>query len=294
MDGIAQDPRAAHVHDHSGSGLGAGHTTVVPDLPFCYVNRGPLLFALPLEAGSLHGARPRLPAQPKPVTPACTLQKSLGCFKESASRQLEYQAYQGDALTLDKCALACAHWCTAHGPHNHSCLAGVEGKKGNQCSCGRGIARQLERLPAKTRCRVACSGDHQEMCGGDWAIDIYNITCAHPLPPNPFGPGRPVRPPPSPPPEWRYALDCDASKMEAVIEAPKSPFDWPLESAITITAEAQAFNTWSSVWELPPNPLPRNAAGGGGGETASAPSVPLTLVPCENPADPHRCLSCLL
>ena len=26
-------------HSHAHSGLGAGHTTVVPDLPFCYVNR---------------------------------------------------------------------------------------------------------------------------------------------------------------------------------------------------------------------------------------------------------------
>ena len=41
---------AAHAHAHSGDadrvGLGAGWTTVVPDLPFCAVNRGPLLFAL--------------------------------------------------------------------------------------------------------------------------------------------------------------------------------------------------------------------------------------------------------
>eukprot|EP01043_Picozoa_sp_COSAG02_P011034 COSAG02_NODE_400_length_23094_cov_309.555990_11_plen_124_part_00 len=40
----------AHTHVHTGdasrAGLGAGWTTVVPDLPFCTVNRGPLLFAL--------------------------------------------------------------------------------------------------------------------------------------------------------------------------------------------------------------------------------------------------------
>eukprot|EP01043_Picozoa_sp_COSAG02_P025497 COSAG02_NODE_1435_length_12610_cov_7.021181_11_plen_101_part_00 len=41
---------ATHAHVHTGDtdrvGLGAGWTTVVPDLPFCTVNRGPLLFAL--------------------------------------------------------------------------------------------------------------------------------------------------------------------------------------------------------------------------------------------------------
>ena len=43
-----EDATHAHVHTGDGDrvGLGAGWTTVVPDLPFCTVNRGPLLFAL--------------------------------------------------------------------------------------------------------------------------------------------------------------------------------------------------------------------------------------------------------
>ena len=64
--GEVQDRRRAHgeeqgtrTHSHEHTMLGAGHTTVVPDLPFCTVHRGPLLFALPLEAAAHpHGAQP--------------------------------------------------------------------------------------------------------------------------------------------------------------------------------------------------------------------------------------------
>jgi hypothetical protein len=60
-----------------------------------------------------------------------------------------------------------------------------------------------------------------------------------------------------------------------------SPFDWPLKSAIRITAQARPYN-WSSVWELPPAPLPALPRGRGEeGEqsAASSSSVPLELVP---------------
>ena len=101
--------------------------------------------------GSVHGARHDPPpttlqqqSAPTLTTAAaaaheaggniCELQPSLGCYKEGTKvRQLEYGAYQGTGLTREKCALACAYWCTGHGPHNHNCLAGVEGKKGHEC-----------------------------------------------------------------------------------------------------------------------------------------------------------------
>lgn len=134
----------AHTEDAGRVGLGAGWTTVVPDLPFCTVNRGPLLFALyarqpcnaraatsnrccsssccwnyrPLETGSVHGSTPREVIVPRASapTPLCNLQPSLGCFKESEERQLTFKAYQGTALTREKCALACAYWCSDNPP----------------------------------------------------------------------------------------------------------------------------------------------------------------------------------
>ena len=35
---------------------------------------------------------------------------------ESEERQLAFQAYQGAALTREKCALACAYWCSDKPP----------------------------------------------------------------------------------------------------------------------------------------------------------------------------------
>lgn len=102
--------------------------------------------------------------------------------------------------------------------HNHNCLAGVEGK-GNQCYCGHHIRDPGARLePASSHCDVPCSGDRKANCGGNWAVDIFNITCAHPLPPNPLAP--PAKPPTPAPPEppvrdWRFALHCNSASMRA-------------------------------------------------------------------------------
>eukprot|EP01043_Picozoa_sp_COSAG02_P025496 COSAG02_NODE_1435_length_12610_cov_7.021181_10_plen_95_part_00 len=66
----------------------------------------------------MHGVTPRkpnIPAAPA-AAPPCNLQPSLGCFKESEERQLTFKAYQGAALTREKCALACAYWCTDNPP----------------------------------------------------------------------------------------------------------------------------------------------------------------------------------
>ena len=265
--------RHHHTHADAGVGLSAGHTTVVPDLPFCTVLRGPLLFALPLETSSVHGNLPHGEGQQqlqyddketqaqKNASPECVLQSSLGCFREGdgENRQLQFKAYQGEALTRGKCALACAYWCGANPPHNHNCLAGVEGR-GNQCYCGHHIADKGAVLPP-SRCNHTCSGNAGELCGGDWAVDIFNITCAHPLPPDPFAP--PVPPPPPQPPvrEWRYALQCDAKAMQVHERPPISPFDWPLNSAITVSAQAMPFRNWSSIWSLPSQPLEAHELG---------------------------------
>ena len=70
----------------------------------------------------MHGVAPRKPTVPAApaAAPPCNLQPSLGCFKESEEPQLTFKAYQGAALTREKCALACAHWCTDHPPVSSS------------------------------------------------------------------------------------------------------------------------------------------------------------------------------
>ena len=126
-------------------------------------------------------------------------------------------------------SLICSCLWHARMQHNHNCLAGVEGKEGNQCYCGHHIGQPGTRLePASSHCDVPCSGDQNVTCGGDWAVDIFNITCAHPLPPDPFAPPPtpPVPSPPSPPVrDWRYALHCDSASMQAHLRPLKTPFD---------------------------------------------------------------------
>lgn len=48
----------------------------------------------------------------------------------------------------------------------------------------------------------------------------------------------------------------------------------PLDSALTITAQATVFSNWSSIWELPPKPL-----GAEGAQLRGEATVSLTLVP---------------
>eukprot|EP01043_Picozoa_sp_COSAG02_P025495 COSAG02_NODE_1435_length_12610_cov_7.021181_9_plen_94_part_00 len=48
----------------------------------------------------------------------------------------------------------------------------------------------------------------------------------------------------------------------------------PLDSALTITAQATVFSNWSSIWELPPKPFDADGA-----QLRGEATVSLTLVP---------------
>jgi hypothetical protein len=173
------------------------------------------------------------------------MSQSLGCFHDmDGQRQLKAVGLPpGGHLTRESCAVACGYWCQKNRSPSpaidggSSCLAGVEGRYGNQCMCGHEISRPSEVLGAQ-ECAVPCSGDGKETCGGDWHVDIFNVTCTGLPPAPPPTPAPAPRPPRSSTPEWRYALDCDASSMSVTSTALKSEgFDWPLDSALTITAQ---------------------------------------------------------
>ncbi len=52
------------------------------------------------------------------------------------------------------------------------------------------------------------------------------------------------------------------------------PIQGPLDSALTITAQATVFNNWSSIWDLPPQPFGVEDV-----QLRGEATVPLTLVP---------------
>ena len=103
----------------------------------------------------------------------CTAGKST-CYKDFNSRILLRQYQPTAPLTHEACAAEC-----------YACnftLAGVE--DGNQCFCGHKLAQNV---PA-TNCNMACPGDSTQMCGGNWAINVFDYTCTGGSPPDPNDP----------------------------------------------------------------------------------------------------------
>ena len=113
-------------------------------------------------------------------------------------------------------------------------------------------------------------GGHMNMTAGVpfCVVERGPLLFALPLEPpeNAPDPARPT--PPAPPPPFNYAIECDASTMELVggTKMPTSPFDWPLDAPIKITAKAAEFG-WPNAWVLPARAVAKPA------------SATLTLVP---------------
>ncbi|GIL87751.1 hypothetical protein Vretimale_13082 [Volvox reticuliferus] len=117
---------------------------------------------------------PRRQSPPPPrITPGCY----VGCFADMANnRTLANLVAESDEMTIDSCRKAARAQGYAY--------FGVEA--GRQCFVGNEIA------PPRTdpvTCDYRCAGDASQICGGDWAISVYNsydpTSLASPRPPPP-------------------------------------------------------------------------------------------------------------
>ncbi|KAK3995264.1 WSC domain-containing protein [Cladorrhinum sp. PSN332] len=92
--------------------------------------------------------------------------RALGCHSEPASsRALSAKVTRADDMTVQKCADVC-----------HSSgfpVFGVEYY--NECYCGNGLTPGSVPAP-ETDCSFPCAGNANEMCGGDWRINVYKFS----------------------------------------------------------------------------------------------------------------------
>jgi hypothetical protein len=114
-----------------------------------------ILAVVPLAAST--GPRP-------PIAPCADAYKpfvSQGCYEDAASRALIYRsAADQNSMTIDKCTDECKS--------NGFRYAGL--KYYGVCYCG----SSLDSLTVDTsECQQPCSGDPNEICGGDNALSVY-------------------------------------------------------------------------------------------------------------------------
>lgn len=84
-----------------------------------------------------------------------------GCYSDSGNaRSLAGRASYDDAMTVEKCAAACASYS----------LFGVE--YGSQCFCGTELATASEARP-EAECAMPCGGDATTLCGDTNRLSVY-------------------------------------------------------------------------------------------------------------------------
>ncbi|KAK4106431.1 WSC-domain-containing protein [Parathielavia hyrcaniae] len=86
----------------------------------------------------------------------------VGCYKDSSSRALS-----GEVLPKlgDVSNTKCVEYCASKG----FSMAGTE--YGGECYCGDSLS-PLEKID-ESKCAMACKGDADQTCGGDWALTLY-------------------------------------------------------------------------------------------------------------------------
>lgn len=85
----------------------------------------------------------------------------LGCFKDTPVRDLTGMTFQDRTMTVNTCLSRCAE-----GGYNYG---GVQ--FGEFCFCGNDYGR----YGSSTACNVPCSGNANEVCGGSFANNIYQL-----------------------------------------------------------------------------------------------------------------------
>ena len=88
------------------------------------------------------------------------------CFRDNTYRVLNgLIKKQNDYITVENCKEFCS-------VYKYS-FAGVENS--NQCFCGQNAPKQL--LP-DSECNKKCAGNDSEICGGQWALNVYSVSTA--------------------------------------------------------------------------------------------------------------------
>ena len=91
----------------------------------------------------------------------------MGCAVDSNNRILSGYSQTSDSnLTIDECLSMC--------DEKGYTFAGVE--YGEECYCGSSVPTSI--TYSDTACNVACTGESTEICGGGWALDLYELVSA--------------------------------------------------------------------------------------------------------------------
>ncbi|KAG8846898.1 hypothetical protein FRB96_001743 [Tulasnella sp. 330] len=93
-------------------------------------------------------------------SPTPTSATSLGCYADQAARTLSGASFTDPAMTPSLCQTKCAGFA----------YFGVE--YSTECYC----AASMSSTQTSTGCSYACGGDSTKICGGSWAINVYQMT----------------------------------------------------------------------------------------------------------------------
>jgi len=99
------------------------------------------------------------------LTVECESDKKAPCYEDNPERILPYAFIESDLMTIERCKEHCF-------VKNNYNFAGVQFY--NQCFCGNdkpdeSLIRDLE------ECNAPCAGNDQQICGGTWRMNIYQI-----------------------------------------------------------------------------------------------------------------------
>ncbi|KAM7203183.1 WSC domain containing protein, partial [Naviculisporaceae sp. PSN 640] len=128
-------------------------------------------FSCPGNAAQTCGAGNRLTLYTRtddvPVPTLPSTYRALGCHAEptSGGRALSALVTRADDMTIQKCAEICH---ASNFP-----VFGVEYY--TECYCGNGLAPGSAPAP-EIECSFPCAGNPDEVCGGDWRINVYEFS----------------------------------------------------------------------------------------------------------------------
>jgi hypothetical protein len=125
-----------------------------------------------------------------------------GCIQDDefcGKRILSNSCSSTESMTVDECIDNCRK-------DNYK-YAGLEAR--NQCFCGNSYD-SVGRLLGSEYCRASCPGNNFQICGGMWAISLYEVP--YPPPPSPL-------PLPLPPPIGGLIVGISASIIVIVVVA---------------------------------------------------------------------------
>jgi hypothetical protein len=99
-------------------------------------------------------------------TPAPNANRYVGCYKDTAARDLNGKFFQGGVITSNFCGTYCKGFK----------YFGMQ--DGNQCLCGDNVGAYGQAL--ETDCQQRCVGNEIEICGGAWRNSVFYVGQALP------------------------------------------------------------------------------------------------------------------